>query len=165
MSPHFLYNAHLSPTVMTTHRTCPCIHVAAAQPTTFYTKCQRSGYSFLIDTGACRSFVPIPSRKFQLQPYRGPVISTANGQPLKIDGCVNIDFIIQGQKYKWEFIVANVAVPILGADFLASQNLAVDMGNKRLISLHHTSLPPIESPIFTSMSSVLSQSQKDTNIS
>ena len=129
MSPHRLYNASLSPTVNASQQICPCLHITTSQPTTFYAKCQMSGYAFLIDTGACRSFVPRPTKTFHLQPYIGPVISTADGQPLKIDGCINIDFIIQGSKYKWEFVVANVAVPILGADFLAAHKLAVDMAN------------------------------------
>ena len=85
MSPHRLYNASLSPTVNASQQICPCLQITTTQPTTFYQKCQMSGYSFLIDTGACRSFVPKPPKTFHLQPYIGPVISTADGQPLKIE--------------------------------------------------------------------------------
>ena len=43
-----------------------------------------SGWNFLIDTGACRSFVPKPKKTIiNLSPYEGPPIVTANGQPLK----------------------------------------------------------------------------------
>ena len=168
MSPHRLYNASLSPTVTASQQICPCLHITTNQPTTFYAKCQMSGYSFLIDTGACRSFVPKPPKTFHLQPYIGPVISTADGQALKIEGCINIDFIMQGQKYKWEFVVANGAVPILGADFLASNNLAVDMANQRLLPLHHTAtlqndVPPAIRQVLEEFKEVFSKDFKVRN--
>ena len=94
-----------------------------------------SGWNFLVDTGACKSFVPKPKRTLvNLTPYEGPKIVTANGQPLKIYGSIRLHIKIAKRKYTWSFIVADVALPILGADFLAAHKLAVDIAGQRLIS-------------------------------
>ena len=37
------------------------------------------------------------------------------------------------QKYSWRFIIADVTQPIMGADFLCSHSLLVDLANERLI--------------------------------
>ena len=37
------------------------------------------------------------------------------------------------QKYSWRFIIADVTQPIMGADFLRSHSLLVDLANERLI--------------------------------
>ena len=94
-----------------------------------------SGWNFLIDTGACKSFVPKPKKTLvNLSPYEGPKIVTANGQPLKIYGSIRLHIKIANRKYTWSFIVADIALPILGADFLAAHKLAVDIAGQRLIT-------------------------------
>ena len=94
-----------------------------------------SGWNFLVDTGACKSFVPKPKHKIlNLAPYDGPPIITANGQSLKIHGVVRLHLVLQGKKYTWTFVVADVALPLLGADFLTAHRLAVDMAGQKLIS-------------------------------
>ncbi|XP_066950854.1 uncharacterized protein [Macrobrachium rosenbergii] len=42
-------------------------------------------------------------------------------------------FSILGRRYKWNFIVADVRTPLLGADFLAHFGLAVNVGCKPLL--------------------------------
>ena len=90
--------------------------------------------------GACRSFVPTPSRPVSLAPYEGPPISTANGETLKIHGTKLLQTKFNGRRYWWDFIVADVTIPIMGADFLITHRLTVDMANQRLISTMST--PP-----------------------
>ena len=76
----------------------------------------------------------MPKRKvLNLSPYEGHNIVTANGQPLKIHGMIRLHVVLQGKKYTWNFVVANVTLPILGADFLAAHRLAVDIAGQRLI--------------------------------
>ena len=117
---------------------CDCLassteNVLAA--TSFKMLDTESGWNFLIDTGACRSFVPKPKKKIMnLSPYEGPTIITANGQPLKIYGCVRLHIKIAKKKYTWTFVVADTALPIIGADFLAAHKLAVDIADQRLIT-------------------------------
>jgi len=38
-----------------------------------------------------------------------------------------------GRRFEWSFLKAEVAFPILGADFLAGHNLSVDLANMRLV--------------------------------
>ena len=50
-----------------------------------------SGWDFLVDAGACKSFVPKPKKKIlNLSPYEGPKIITANGQPIKVYGLIRL---------------------------------------------------------------------------
>ena len=119
------------------NNTCNCMANAMGHHSTASSlklKDSESGYDFLVDTGACKSFVPMPKRKvLKLSPYEGQRIITANGQPLKIHGMIRLHLVIQDRKYTWDFLVANVTLPILGADFLAAHRLAVDMAGQRLI--------------------------------
>ena len=113
---------------------CYCLKNTLAA-TSFKMFDSESGWNFLIDTGACRSFVPKPKKKtWNLSPYEGPPIITANGQNLKIFGCIKLHIKLANRKYTWTFVVADTALPILGADFLAAHKLAVDMADKRLIT-------------------------------
>ena len=117
---------------------CNCLANSAENTlaaTSFKMLDTESGWNFLIDTGACRSFVPKPKKKIlNLSPYEGPSIITANGQPLKTYGCVRLHIKIANKKYTWTFIVADTALPIIGADFLAAHKLAVDIADQRLIT-------------------------------
>ena len=62
--------------------------------------------------------------------YEGPDIVTANGSPLKVHGTKNTNLKLSGEKYLWKFVVANVAMPILGADFLIANKLSVNLTKK-----------------------------------
>ena len=56
----------------------------------------------------------------------GSKISTYGSHPLTLD----LSF---ARPLKWEFIIADVAFPILGADFLRTQRLLVDLRGLRLL--------------------------------
>ncbi len=61
-------------------------------------------------------------------------LSAANGTEIETTGVheVILDFKLP-KKYVWNFIVAKIKNPILGADFLKQNNLLVDLARKRLI--------------------------------
>ena len=50
--------------------------------------------------------------------------------------------VINKKKYIWSFIVADMALPILGADFLSTNKLVVDMAAKRLSPLRQINSEP-----------------------
>ena len=114
---------------------CKCTQsgAAAALPsTTFSIKDEISGKSFLVDTGACRSFIPPDRRINDLQPYDGPSVVTASGDALQIHGKRRCRIKLSGKLYLWDFIIADVSMPILGADFLVAFDLAVNLAKKSL---------------------------------
>ena len=71
---------------------CHCLHsslVASLPAVSFMAVDELSGLNFLVDTGACQSFVPKSPKKYRLSPYNGPRINTADGTPLRIYGVKN----------------------------------------------------------------------------
>lgn len=91
----------------------------------------RSGKRFLADSGAEISVIP---------PGNGPrrvsdiVLSAANGTRISTYGSkilhLNLGF---ARDFAWTFETADVARPIIGADFLHYFGLLIDVRNKRLI--------------------------------
>ena len=92
-----------------------------------------SGTHFLVDTGAEVSIVP-PTTAEVKEPQNRNLIA-ANGSPIKSFGTCQMQLLFGKQKYQWLFHVADVHKSILGADFLRSNNLLVDLTNRRLIRL------------------------------
>ena len=93
---------------------------------------QLTGRAFLIDSGAEVSVLPasIADRKNKV---KGSSLSAANGSSISTFGKRSLRFRLCGNTYEWSFIVASVERPILGADFLKSSGLLVDVRKKRLI--------------------------------
>lgn len=87
---------------------------------------------YLIDTGADVSILPA-SFKTKLEQPDAYELYAANGTPIKTYGkqliTVNIGL---RRNFDWEFLVADVTRPIIGADFLAHYGLLVDLKNKKL---------------------------------
>lgn len=90
--------------------------------------------SFLVDTGADVSVLP-PTAEERLQ--NKPTIFNliaANGSPIKTYGKRQISISIGLRRiFPWNFIVAEVSRPIIGADFLTFFNLLVDLKGQVLI--------------------------------
>ncbi|CAE1314837.1 unnamed protein product [Acanthosepion pharaonis] len=84
-----------------------------------------------IDTGAAISVIPPTNRSalkptpFQLRAANGSTIETYGDKELTLNINLRRDF-------KWSFTVADVRIPLLGADFLAHYNLAVHMKTRTL---------------------------------
>lgn len=87
-----------------------------------------SGRRFLIDTGSDLSCVPrrysyIQGGKFPL-PYE---LIAANGTKINTYGLVDVKLNLGLRRdFTWKFIVAEVATPIIGSDFLAHYRLLPD---------------------------------------
>ena len=93
---------------------------------------------FLVDTGAAISVIPHthePSAKptqFKLQAANGSTISTYGSKTVSLN-------LGMRRNFTWSFTLANVKLPILGADFLAHFNLTVHM-NPRALSDNKTNI-------------------------
>ena len=96
---------------------------------------RRSGCSFLVDCGTEETVFPASASDKRHCASSAPLI-TANSTLIKTWGKLEASLAFgKGHTFTQEFHVADVADSILGADFFASNQLAIDMSNKRLISL------------------------------
>ena len=117
-------------------------HPVAACPstTTFCLKDPETKVTYLIDTGASRSLIPKSS-------VRGPfqksslIMKAANGSAIHTYGRRELPLNYNEKRYTWNFIVADVFMPIIGADLLYFYSLAVDVRNKRLIPTSQEQIP------------------------
>jgi hypothetical protein len=57
----------------------------------------------------------------------GPAISSASGQPTECWGWQKVAVNVGGRIFRWRFLLAAVAFPLLGADFLQRFALTVDL--------------------------------------
>ena len=130
----------------------PCKHPAAPkiaavttcrdkQARLLYVKDDVSGRRFLVDTGALVSVFPA-SRLDTRSHHARPLLEAANGSTIHTYGEKQMTLSIKGRKYVWKFLAAGVTQPLLGADFLCSNTLMVDVKGQRLVDpTTHTSLP------------------------
>ena len=96
---------------------------------------RRSGRSFLVDCGADESVLPASAADKRHRATSTPLVA-ANGTLIKTWGKRESSILLsKGHSFTQEFHLADVTDPILGADFFASNRLAIDMASKRLISL------------------------------
>ncbi|XP_037831836.1 uncharacterized protein LOC112451161 [Kryptolebias marmoratus] len=101
----------------------------------------RSGRRFLVDSGSQKSLVP-PAGSDRLAEGCGPLLTAANGSPIKTFGERLVTVCFHDRDFQWNFVVAASSVPILGADFLCAHGLLVDVANRRLINaVSFSSLP------------------------
>lgn len=76
-----------------------------------------SGRKFLCDTGAQRSVIPA-SEVDIMSGERGPQLAAADGSPIRSYGVRAVELCFGGQRFVWDFVMAAIAFPLLGADFL-----------------------------------------------
>ena len=94
-----------------------------------------SGCSFLIDCGAEESVFPASVADKRHCASSAPLVA-ANGTLIKTWGKREASLVLgKGHTFTQEFHVADVTDSILSADFFVSNQLAIDMSNKHLISL------------------------------
>ena len=130
----------------------PCNHPAAPRIATvttckdkrarlLYVKDDISGRRFLVDTGALVSV--FPASGLDTHSHRpSALLEAANGSTIHTYGDKVMTLSINGRKYVWKFTVADVTQPLLGADFLCSNTLMVDVKGQRLVDpTTYTSLP------------------------
>lgn len=63
----------------------------------------------------------------------GPPMDAANGTPIRTYGTRYVKVCFGNRRFSWDFAMAKVSVPLLGADFLCAYGLLVDVKNCCLI--------------------------------
>ena len=93
---------------------------------------RKTGMRYLIDTGADISVIPRAAIKVKNTPSELKLYA-ANGTPIRTYGekCITVDLGLRRQ-FIWPFLVADVTMAILGADFLEHYRLLVDLANRQL---------------------------------
>ena len=112
----------------------------------FYVWDCQSKRKFLIDTGAEVSV--LPATRFDRQKRQSAqVLLAANGSKITTFGSRAETVDLPQGKFKWTFVIANVAQPLLDADFLRSHSLLVDMKHQQLVNAQlFTSIPMKKAP-------------------
>ena len=91
-----------------------------------------SGRRFLVDSGSQKSLLP-PTQSDRSSPSSGPQLSAANGSSILTFGNRSVEVCFNGRAFRWDFVIASITFPIIGADFLCANGLLVDVANRRLI--------------------------------
>lgn len=111
---------------------------------------QSTHIKYLIDSGSDVSLLP-SQKQTKSNKITCPPLYAANGTKIKTYGTQNVEVQIGTKRYSWDFIVADVQIAIIGADFLSYHELTIDLKNKQLISSKtnekfHTSNVNIDMP-------------------
>ena len=72
------------------------------------------------------------------------ILLAANGSKITTFGSRAVTIDLSQGKFKWTFVIANVAQPILGADFLRAHSLSVDMKHQHLVNAQLSTSIPME---------------------
>lgn len=90
--------------------------------------------SYLIDTGANVSVIPVSKvNRNKVNKQCEYKLFAANGTEIRTYGIVSLELNLGLRRsFKWNFIISDVKQPIIGADFLKTHNLIVDLGNGKL---------------------------------
>ncbi|XP_068240215.1 uncharacterized protein [Palaemon carinicauda] len=95
--------------------------------------------------GACRSLLPRELfRTLRSLPKSANVcLVAANGSAIPTYGYENLTVLFGNFKFNWNFLVADVTLPILDADFL-SHHLLVNVTHQRLVKADSYLLTPLQ---------------------
>ena len=103
-----------------------------------------SNQTFLIDTGSEVSVIPALDHEKKVRDLRYN-LAAVNKSKVHTYGVKKLSLNIGFPKtYEWNFIVADVTVPIIGADFLVAHKLLPDLHEKKLIEKHTLLATPCE---------------------
>ena len=102
---------------------------------------RKTGRHCFIDTGADESVFPASPTDRQHCSTTQP-LAAANDSRIATWGQRNINVLLGTHSFTQSFHIADVRQPILDADFLVSNNLAVDLGGRRLIDLFSYTIIP-----------------------
>ena len=97
-----------------------------------FVKDVKNGYKLLVDCGAACSC--LPKKLFPKSKPAVLVLYAANSSTIQTYGskCLTLDLGLR-RPFTWTFLIADVADPILGADFLERFGLLVDVKNRQLV--------------------------------
>ena len=98
----------------------------------FYITDRTTCLRFLVDTGAQVSVIP-PTYTERRNRRADLVLQAVNDTNISTYGTrsLTLDLGLR-RSFRWVFVIADVATPILGADFLRRYNLLVDIRHNRL---------------------------------
>ena len=99
----------------------------------FFVRDRLSTHNFLVDTGAEISVLP-PAGIERRNNTQGLVLLAANGSNIKTYGKRAVTLDLPPGLFQWNFVLADVSRPILGADFLRANSLFADMKHQRLVN-------------------------------
>jgi len=88
-----------------------------------------SGTQYLVDCGSVYSILPHKSADLP----SGLRIMAADPTPIPCWGAAPMVVHAGGQRFKWNFLLVDMAFPILGSDFLAHYNFLIDLKRMRLL--------------------------------
>ncbi|CAH8466367.1 unnamed protein product [Schistosoma rodhaini] len=94
---------------------------------------RRTGTQFLVDTGTEVSVVPPTALEKKTS---DPILKlrAANRSEIKTYGKRHLEMHFGPKSnFSWNFIIADVLVPIIGVDFLQSHKILVDVRNRKLV--------------------------------
>lgn len=113
-----------------------CAAIQPSQQSTsprLFVKVKHYDDEFLVDTGSDLSAIP-PAVAKATTPITNYNVFAANGSPITTHGATELNIDVGLPKnYIWNFVVAEVSQPIIGADFLKYYNILPDLTNKKLI--------------------------------
>ena len=81
-----------------------------------------------MDTGSAYSILPFSSTA----QTTGPALTAASGASIKAWGCRRVQISAGSRHFSWRFLQAEVAFPIIGADFLANFKMVADLSGMHL---------------------------------
>lgn len=97
----------------------------------YYVLDQRSNTKFLIDTGAEVSIIPAQYRD-KLNGRRGEQLQGPSGEHIDGYGRRQVNLRLGHLECTWNFLVAAVTIPILGADFFKHHKLTIDIAGSKV---------------------------------
>ncbi|KAJ8400211.1 hypothetical protein AAFF_G00399050 [Aldrovandia affinis] len=120
-----------------------------------------SGWWFLCDTGAQVSVLPASHVNIQTGSH-GPPLEATNASMIQTYGKRRVVLCFHGRQFTWDFTMAKVAKPLLGADFFCTNELLVDVKNHRLVNAEDFGSFPctLSSLLMTTLSCALTASSE-----
>ena len=107
--------------------------VASVSTNVFFVLDSLTGIRFLINTGTCRSLLPNSMVHSGCSPGTDTHLVAANSSRIITYGYKPLWLSFSGSTFQWQFNVADVSIPLIGANFLAHFHLLVDVANCCLV--------------------------------
>ena len=123
----------------------PVAAAIANECTGFYITDERTRNTFLVDTGAFRSIYPAAPDDRSYTSFSNVKLVAANGDEIKSYGSRSFTIKFSGKTFSWDFILADVQTPLLGADFLGHYGLLVDVAHRQLLDVDTFQRTPLQS--------------------
>ena len=98
---------------------------------------------FLIDTGAEVSVVPASQQEHRGTQLQKELVA-ANGSRIRCYGEKKLRLQVGPRTFEWNFLVADVRRPLIGADFLTQSSLLVNLRNNQLIHPEELNVTPLQ---------------------